>query len=112
MVRNKGRELPPHGVGLYVAGPLLDDGPVGIDTIADVQTMRGVHLIRDQVLGRGGTARAPDLGRTVAVAGLLQDRVAQTTATGFEAQPTSVIDDHKGESGGSARQCSANEAGY
>jgi len=47
-------------------------------------------------MGGGGAATYPALGHTRAVAGSLQDRLAQTTAIRFKAQATSGIDDAEG----------------
>jgi len=61
-------------------------------------------------MGSGGAATYPALGHTRAVAGLLQDRLAQTTAIRFEAQAASGIDDSEG--GRLCHHRTTNDGGY
>jgi hypothetical protein len=97
---------------VQIAGPLLDDGSVGINTVPNVQAKVAFRKrARDQVMRGGGIARYPALGRT-AVAVLLHDRLAQTTAVPLEAQVTSGIDDLDEAVGGLRRHGATNDRGY
>src|SRR6516162_11629955 len=77
---------------------------------SDVQADGGIPDKNLGLGGGGGRAVCPALGQTRAIAGLLQDRHAPTTAIRFEAQATAEIDDH--EAAGLCRRRATNDGGY